>query len=379
MKYQKFIALIIVVSLGTLISCTNQKSDEVTTDSGLVYSILKPGNGEKVKEGDEVIVHETMGYRDGTILYSTKGMDNLPKILIGGGQAIEGVDEGLRGMQIGEIRKLTIPPSLSKRKQYPTFLSPDSILIYEIELVEIINQEKNQNINKTEKIESGKSGFEMVAVEGGDFIMGGNDDVDDGGSPELRIADECPHPATLKGFEIGKYEITQADWLEIMGTKPSGETNCDDCPVNQVSWDDIQIFIVAVNKKYSENYRLPTEEEWEFAAKGGLKSKKYTYSGSNKAEEVAWFSTNSNNELHPVGLLKPNELGIYDMSGNIWEWCNNAKTPYPCDTIGKVFESKVLRGGSFSHRQLSIRVIDRNGRDQTMRLPTLGFRLVKGI
>ena len=377
MKYKVFKILVIVMPIGFLISCNNQKSNEISTETGLIYEILEQGQGEKTKIGDEVIVHETMGYLDGTILYSTKGMNNLPKILIGGGQAIDGVDEGIRGMQVGEIRKLVIPPSLSKRKQYPKFLSPDSTLLYKIELVEIIKQEKTQDNDKKWKPSSEKSGFEMISVKGGNFIMGGDDNVNDGGSPELRIADECPHPVTIKDFNIGKYEVTQADWEEIMRTNPSKEKDCDDCPVNQISWDDIQEFIMKVNLKYSENYRLPTEEEWEFAAKGGLESKNFMYSGSDNAKDVAWFSVNSNNESHPVGLLNPNELGIYDMSGNIWEWCNNAKTPYPCDTIGKIFESKVLRGGSFSHRQHNVRVNDRNGRNQTMSLPTLGFRLAK--
>ena len=110
---------------------------------------------------------------------------------------------------------------------------------------------------------------------------------------------------------------------------------------------------------------------------GGLKSNGFVYSGSNSVDEVAWYSNNSENRPHPIGLLKPNELGIYDMSGNIWEWCSNYKVPYPCDTIGREFDSRVLRGGTFTNRKSSVRVIDRNGRGASTRLPTLGFRLVK--
>lgn len=231
--------------------------------------------------------------------------------------------------------------------------------------------------NELKIAERDKSGFVMIDVKGGDFIMGGNDNVDDGGSPELRIADECPHEVTIKDFSIGKYEVTGADWVAIMGTNPSKHKNCEDCPVEQVSWDDIQEFIRKLNLKYDESYRLPTEEEWEFAAKGGTKSKNHVYAGSNNAAEVAWFERNSENVSHPVGLLRSNELGIFDMSGNIWEWCSNAKKPYPCDEIGKTFESKVLRGGSFGHRIQSVRIIDRNGRGSSLRLPTLGFRLAK--
>ncbi len=222
-----------------------------------------------------------------------------------------------------------------------------------------------------------KSGFDMIFVEGGEFIMGGNDDVDDGGALELRLADECPHSVTLKSYQIGKYEVTQTDWVEIMGIPPDVLEPCEDCPVSQVSWNDIQVFIKKLNSKYNEEYRLPTEEEWEFASRGGLRSKGFMYSGSNQVNEVAWYSGNSENRSHPVGLLKPNELGIYDMSGNIWEWCSNYKWPYPCDTLGKKFDSRVLRGGTFGSRSSSVRIIDRNGRASSTKLPTLGFRLAK--
>lgn len=225
--------------------------------------------------------------------------------------------------------------------------------------------------------ESKRSGFEMIFVKGGPFIMGGDDQVDDGGDPHLRIADECPHAVRVKDFYIGKYEVTQEDWTEIMGTNPSKFSDCTYCPVEQVSWDDIQEFIQSLNMKKGETFRLPTEEEWEFAAIGGNGGNGYIYAGSNTAKKVAWFEGNAAGRPHPVGQLLPNELGLYDMSGNIWEWTNNKKIPYPCDTIGKVFDSKVLRGGSFSHRISNLRVRDRNGRNSTMRLPTLGFRLAK--
>ncbi|MEQ9440959.1 MAG: FKBP-type peptidyl-prolyl cis-trans isomerase [Cyclobacteriaceae bacterium] len=126
-----------------IFSCKNPEStptNEITLESGLKYEILKMGHGEIARQGDEIIVQESMGYRDGSELYSIKDMTlaNLPKVLIGGGQAIKGVDEGVRGMREGEIRKLIIPTSLSKRKQYPKFLSPDSTLVYQTELMEII-------------------------------------------------------------------------------------------------------------------------------------------------------------------------------------------------------------------------------------------------
>lgn len=228
---------------------------------------------------------------------------------------------------------------------------------------------------KTSPSKTSKSGLEMVHVEGGTFVMGGKDDVDDGGPQGGANADECPHEVTVSSFLIGKFEVTQADWVSVMEENPSAFRENLECPVEQVSWEEVQEFISRLNAKHSRLYRLPTEEEWEYAARGGMKTKGYRYSVSNNASEVAWYKANSCGTTHPVGMLGPNELGIHDMSGNIWEWCQNSKTPYPCDSTGKEFESKVLRGGTWSHGLDSVRVRDRNARDSKMRLPTLGFRL----
>lgn len=222
-----------------------------------------------------------------------------------------------------------------------------------------------------------KSGLEMVAVAGGRFVMGGADVADDGGPPGARLADECPHEVNVPAFSMGKYEITQADWVKIMGAIPSGLVRCDDCPVSRISWHEVQDFIQRLNLRSGKRYRLPTEEEWEFAARGGVRDHAYTYAGSDRAEEVAWFAGNSGGVSHPVGMLAPNELGLYDMSGNIWEWTNTNKAPYSCDPAGKVFEIAVLRGGTYANRVSSVRVRDRNGRDRDMRLDTLGFRLAQ--
>lgn len=232
---------------------------------------------------------------------------------------------------------------------------------------------------KPAAFENRKSGLEMIFVKGGTFIMGGQDHVDDGGPKGGADIDECPHPVTIRDFSIGRYEVTQADWVAIMGSNPSFFQEHPECPVEQVSWNDIQEFIRRLNIKLKEKYRLPTEEEWEFAARGGLASKDYRYSGSNNPKEVAWYRENSGGKPHPVGRLKPNELGIYDMSGNIWEWCSDLKNPYPCDLLSKrlKFDSRVLRGGTWAHGINSIRVRDRNGRSADQRLRTLGFRLAK--
>jgi formylglycine-generating enzyme required for sulfatase activity len=227
------------------------------------------------------------------------------------------------------------------------------------------------------EIKHKKSGLEMVVIAGGTFTMGGQDHVDDGGPKGGADMDECPHNVAVHDFAIGKYEVTQADWVAIMGRNPSYFQNGAEWPVEQVSWNDAQEFIRKLNSKLGETFRLPTEEEWEFAARGGLASKDYRYAGSKDPDQVAWYSENSDAKPHPVGSLKPNELGIFDMSGNIWEWCSNFKTPYPCDSDGKSFDARVLRGGTFANDANSVRVRDRNGRNPDLRLNTLGFRLAR--
>ena len=150
---------------------------------------------------------------------------------------------------------------------------------------------------------------------------------------------------SIKGFFIGRYEVTQAQWQSIMGSNPSYFKG-DSLPVEMVSWNDVQEFLEKLNEKTGRSYRLPTEIEWRYAAKGGTNNDTCEYAGSNNVEEVAWYWENSDKRTHTVGIKKPNSLGIYDMSGNVWEWCQDLwESPY-----------HVYRGGSWGDKALHCRV-----------------------
>ena len=215
----------------------------------------------------------------------------------------------------------------------------------------------------------------MVYVAGGTFIMGGTSEQ---GSDAYD--DEKPtHSVTLSSYYICKYEVTQALWRAVMGSNPSGFKG-DNLPVENVNWDDCQTFINRLNSYTGRNFRLPTEAEWEFAARGGNCSRHYKYSGSNNIGDVAWYDGNSN-RTHPVGTKQANELGLYDMSGNVWEWCSDWDGSYSSysqnDPTGPNSGSRrVMRGSSWYDIARYCRLSYRGSYAPGSRYDDLGLRLV---
>ncbi|MEH6453148.1 MAG: SUMF1/EgtB/PvdO family nonheme iron enzyme [Psychromonas sp.] len=221
---------------------------------------------------------------------------------------------------------------------------------------------------------------DMVLVEGGSFIMGSD-------SNTASRAEQPAHDVTVDSFYISKYEVTQALFESVMGGSNSFFSD-PNTPVNNLSWQQASYFIERLNELTGENYRLPTEAEWEFAAIGGNHSKGFKYSGSDNIADVAWYSENAKNSAHPVGLKAPNELGLYDMTGNVGEFVvdqfderfyqvspqhnpNNAKH----SDINLMH--KATRGGSFAYDENESENFRRDFASQSILMSDLGLRLAK--
>ncbi|MBE6314221.1 MAG: formylglycine-generating enzyme family protein [Bacteroidales bacterium] len=223
--------------------------------------------------------------------------------------------------------------------------------------------------------------FDMVAVEGGTFTMGATTEQRGGWLGFFDYdSDETPvHQVTLSDFMIGKTEVTQELWQAVMGNNPSYYSG-NDLPVEQVSWNDCQEFIKKLNSLTGLNFRLPTEAEWEYAARGGNKSKGYKYSGSNDIGSVAWYDSNSSSKTHAVATKSPNELGLYDMSGNVWEWSSDWYGDYSSGSQSNPKgpssgSGHVRRGGSWGLNARNCRVSDRDNMILDYVSINLGLRL----
>lgn len=231
---------------------------------------------------------------------------------------------------------------------------------------------------------------EMIFVEGGTFRMGASDD-----DTEAYNWEKPAHDVQLSSFYIGKYPVTQALWEYVMGSNPSVHKGANR-PVENVSWHEAQDFIEKLNQKTGQKYHLPTEAQWEYAALGGEYWQEYPfkYIGSDKLHEVAWYDENSHNETKPVGLKTSNLLGIHDMSGNVWEWCEdkdeglenydrviselqkNSVTGALINPTGVVDGTyRIQRGGSYFSNTQHSRLMYRRSRSLSYRSYNIGFRL----
>ena len=226
--------------------------------------------------------------------------------------------------------------------------------------------------------------FKMIWVEGGTFEMGSNDGYDD---------EQPIHAVTLDGYWIAETEVTQALWKAVMGSDEGWSNDYgkgSNYPAYDVSYNEAVDFCKRLNEltDYKYGFRLPTEAEWEYAARGGKKSNGYKYSGSNNIDDVAWYVDNSGYVAHPVKSKKCNELGLYDMSGNLWEWCSdwysssyysNSPSNNPTGPKSGDYGSRVLRGGSWGYDESYCRVAFRNRGNPDLGSYFFGFRIASSL
>ena len=227
-----------------------------------------------------------------------------------------------------------------------------------------------------------KLGLVMVRVDGGSFTMGCRNQRDDAcDSAELPA-----HRVQVANFEISKYEVTQALWKKVMGGSPSRFGDCPMCPVEQASWEDVQQFLLQLNARTGGHYRLPTEAEWEYAARGGRQSRSYRYAGGNDPGSVGWYGNNSGGRTYPVGRRSGNELGLHDMTGNVLEWTqdcwNDSYLGAPDD--GRAWERgdcsrRVARGGSWAFKPGFLRIVLRYWFPSEKRFDDVGLRLARTL
>ena len=208
---------------------------------------------------------------------------------------------------------------------------------------------------------------QMVLVEGGQYTMGCTEDQKNCFDDEKVIKD-----VEVETFKIGAFEVTQEQWKAVMGDNPSHFKDCNKCPVEQVSWVDVQLFLDKLNQITGNEYRLPTEKEWEYAARGGKKSKEYLYAGSNTLSKVGLFAGNSRYTLSE-SRYKPNEVGIYHMSGGVFEWCQDTYTNLPETTQ----EFKIIRGGAWNSADRYCRVSHRQWMGKGDYMDNVGFRICR--
>lgn len=252
-----------------------------------------------------------------------------------------------------------------------------------------IEGEGSDDKDETLSFTVGGIGFNMKLVKAGTFTMGATSE-----QTEAKDNEKPAHKVTIsKDFYIGETEVTQGLWQAVTGNSPTTDGNkwsSDNgvgsaYPAYYISYNDVTDFITKLNQKTGQKFRMPTEAEWEYAARGGSQSKGYLYSGSNNIEDVAWYESNSDSKTHPVKTKQPNELGLYDMSGNVWEWCSDlydstyySVTPTDDPTGPAIGSNHITRGGCKGNGASLCRATLRNSGTPEWR-GFAGFRLVLNL
>ncbi len=316
-----------------------------------------------VEKGKDQTVRVTLSKQTGRLTFTVKPID--AQISLSNGDKWQGGK--IATLPVGQYTVEAISDGY-KKKTASLNIEKDKMTTLDLVLEKRTTTQEHDLLatpqTKIEKREDyrSKSGIDMVYVEGGTFQMGSKDGYND---------EKPVHGVTVSSFYIGKYEVTQKQWMDVMGSNPSYFKG-DNLPVEQVSWYDVIEFCTKLSEKegltpcytgsgdnvtmniHANGYRLPTEAEWEFAARGGKKSQAYKYSGSNTLGDVGWYNDNSGMKTHDVGSKRANELGIRDMSGNVWEWCwdwfGNYSSDVQTNPTGPGSGSyRVRRGGSWSY------------------------------
>ncbi|MDH3349214.1 MAG: formylglycine-generating enzyme family protein [Desulfobulbaceae bacterium] len=272
----------------------------------------------------------------------------------------------------GKEKNLPIVPVAPSREKFVPIQSVPDPVPQAVERPQVRNVAP---VLSTESYVESITGMKFIRVTGSCYSMGSPT------SEKGRGNDERQHEACVDDFWIAIHEVTQSQWKKIMGSNPSINRKGNSYPVENISWEDAVAFAKKINNKAGMGFRLPTEAEWEFAARAGTTT---LYSGSSSPDKVAWYYNNSSLASHPVGVKKPNKFGIYDMSGNVWEWC--------LDWYGKNYSrgsdnpqgpvkgiKKVSRGGSWSGNPEDIRVARREKDTPGAHYSDVGFRLVMSV
>ncbi|MDE6050288.1 MAG: formylglycine-generating enzyme family protein [Paramuribaculum sp.] len=271
----------------------------------------------------------------------------------------------LKSLMLGGLCAVAVLAYAETEKVIRVYNNGEVVATYKLSDFEYIQVEDAELIQDVETFTVNGVSFDMIKVEGGTYKMG-----DDNSN---RANEKPAHNETITTFQIGKTEVTQELWQAVMGTNPSTFTGEANLPVEEVSWTDCNTFITKLNQATGKNFRLPTEAEWEYAARGGNKSQGYTYSGSNTIGDVAWYCDESLYLTHPVAQKQPNELGIYDMSGNVREWTSDKySTDYSSE---RTSSDCVIRGGSFSLTASQARVAYRTSVSKSYTHNSIGLRL----